>query len=451
MLSVCFWGCANSDDWQMPEINYHKAKATLTLKELRNLAKEDIQQYTENDILELYVGSSDEGGNFFKSISVQDKQGTIGASLLIDLNSTYTLIEPGRKVYVYLKDLYYQIEHDAMVIGDISKNKKGKEVVGRMNKTLFNSKVRTSEEKIDQKELIKTITIKELKNNKNLNVLVRIDSVQFDQKFFGKTFHDKANDKIQGTNYKIIDPTGDINFRTSRFAKFKDDIIPDKKGFIVGVLTKYNSNYQFMSRTLDDVQLTEDIPLKEKEPEKNENNIAEIKGGSNLIFNEKVLIDFDNYEKDQENMPELINASLQGKRYWRARQHKSNSYAEISAFKNKEKVTESFLMVPVKFKEGSAISFATKDAHYKGEVLNVYYVLEKDYKNHKNIDLSKFKEITTEFKISSGTTKGFAKEFTESGVYKLSGVAGKGFLVFRYLGDNKNITTTIQIDNIKID
>ena len=61
-------GCANNDDVSTPEIKYHNATATITLEELYAKANTTVQQYTEEDILEAYVSSSDEGGTFYKSV-----------------------------------------------------------------------------------------------------------------------------------------------------------------------------------------------------------------------------------------------------------------------------------------------------------------------------------------------------------------------------------------------
>jgi Family of unknown function (DUF5689) len=60
-----------------------------------------------DDVLEAVVTSSDEGGNFFKSVSLMSLDGTRGFSMSIDEYNLYTKnLQPGRKVYVKIKDLY---------------------------------------------------------------------------------------------------------------------------------------------------------------------------------------------------------------------------------------------------------------------------------------------------------------------------------------------------------
>src|SRR5690554_7933103 len=79
--TVSLSGCANSDGVAAPEIHFHEATATITLEELYDKATNEIQQYTENDILKAYVSSSDEGGAFYKSGSLQNREGTLGLSI----------------------------------------------------------------------------------------------------------------------------------------------------------------------------------------------------------------------------------------------------------------------------------------------------------------------------------------------------------------------------------
>src|SRR5690606_9966936 len=72
------------------------------------------------------------------------------------------------------------------------------------------------------------------------------------------TFYDAENVLGGATNHSIEDATGSMIFRTSEFAKFASKVVPRNSGKIRGVLTKFNSDYQFMARTFNDIQLTND-------------------------------------------------------------------------------------------------------------------------------------------------------------------------------------------------
>ena len=246
--------CANSDDVATPEITYHQATATITLDELYAKANTTLQQYTENDILEAYVSSSDEGGTFYKSVSLQNREGTKGFSISVDMYNINNDIGPGRKVYIYLKDMYFTIAHGSLVMGDIYQETS----VGRMRPQDFYKKVLPSAEVVAEDDLKKTITLADLKNDNYINTLVEIQEVQFADNAVGKTYYDANNVLGGATNHNLVDNTGTMIFRTSEFAKFASQVIVKNSGKIRGVLTKYNSDYQFMARTFNDIQLTED-------------------------------------------------------------------------------------------------------------------------------------------------------------------------------------------------
>ncbi|WLD23635.1 DUF5689 domain-containing protein [Flavobacterium dauae] len=247
-------GCANSDDVSAPTITYHQATATITLEELYAKANATVQQYTDDDILEAYVSSSDEGGTFYKSVSLQNLEGTKGFSISVDMYNINNDLGPGRKVYIYLKDIYFMITNGSLVLGDIYQETS----VGRMRPQDFYQKVRPSAEVVPETELMKTITLADLKNDNYINTLVEIDEVQFDDDAVGKTYYDATNVIGGATNHNIVDASGTMIFRTSEFAKFASRVVPENSGKIRGVLTKFNSDYQFMARTFNDIQLTND-------------------------------------------------------------------------------------------------------------------------------------------------------------------------------------------------
>ena len=49
--------------------------------------------------------------------------------------------------------------------------------------------------------------------------------------------------------------------RINKFASFKDELVPNKKGSLCGVVSVYNTTVQFQPQYLSDIQLTEDIPV----------------------------------------------------------------------------------------------------------------------------------------------------------------------------------------------
>jgi len=64
--------------------------------------------YTADDIIEAYVISSDEGGNFYKSMYFQPTDGSKGFNLSLDEANLYTKnFQPGKKVFLKMKGLAF--------------------------------------------------------------------------------------------------------------------------------------------------------------------------------------------------------------------------------------------------------------------------------------------------------------------------------------------------------
>lgn len=428
--------CANSDDVSVPEIKYHQATPTITLDELYAKANTTLQQYTENDVLEAYVASSDAGGTFYKSVSLQNLEGTKGFSISVDMYNISNDMAPGRKVYIYLKDLYFSIVNGSLVLGDIYEETS----VGRLRPQDFYKKVFPSNVLVPETELMKTITLADLKNDNHINTLVEIENVQFSDDAIGKTFYDPNNVLGGATNHNIVDPTGTMIFRTSEFAKFASNVVPENNGKIRGVLTKFNSDYQFMARTLSDIQLTNPRVRP----------VTAI-GGTNMTFAPTVNENFESFEvaATASTFPQYGNDYTLGGRYWAVKTFQSNKYIQLTAFGNSAETTKSYFIVPVQFNGNNSMSFETKDGYYNGNVLNVYYVPAANYTYGDYINTAGFTNITSQFTYSTGTASGYAANFTPSGNYQFpSSVTGNGYIVFEYSG-SKTVTTTIQIDNIK--
>ena len=72
-----------------------------------------------------YVVSTDEGGNFFEEIVIQDKpkNPTIGIKLLIDVNPLFVRYEAGRKIYIKLNGLSSGITNGVLTIGTLNGNR----------------------------------------------------------------------------------------------------------------------------------------------------------------------------------------------------------------------------------------------------------------------------------------------------------------------------------------
>ena len=271
-LFTTLFSCINNDNYSEPDLSGEcvDLTATKTIQDLALVATSTAQLWDSNtdSIMEAYVTSSDEGGNFYKSVSMISIDGTKGFSMPIDAYNLYTKYEPGRKVYINLNGRHFanNTQTSTLEIGSLYNGTQ----VGRVSGVEYEAAVKRGCTKVSEETLVNHMTIAQAKNNANLHKLIEFDAVQFADESLGKTYFDKTlnpSPTWTATNHIIKDASGaSIIVRVSEFATFSTKSIPSGNGKIRGVLTKYNNDYQFMIRTENDVKLTNDrvVPLFEE-------------------------------------------------------------------------------------------------------------------------------------------------------------------------------------------
>lgn len=271
-LSVgLFSSCVKDDDYSTPQLV--ECDGT-TLVANRNVSQivamptvamhQDIAPGT-SDVIEAYVTSSDIGGNFFKSISFQTKDGSKAFSMPVDAVNTFIDYEPGRKVLIKMDGLYTDSPVSGpigMRIGSLYVSTSGFPSVGRMPEADFRAAAQPSCKIVNEDELLPAtpVTLGQIKNDAFLNRLVEIDNVMFDDNSIGSTYYNAGNDLGGATNLNLIDVAGgSIIFRTSSFANFAAKSVLKGSGKVRGVVTKYGGDYQFIARSANDIKLTDNV------------------------------------------------------------------------------------------------------------------------------------------------------------------------------------------------
>ena len=438
--------CVNGDDYGVPDLSNECVSITKTkeVSDITNISTATAVPYTTSetviDYIEAYVTSSDEGGNFYKSISMMSLDGLKGFSMPVDNYNLYTEFEPGRKVTIKLdKNRYFNKQHGSTVIGSSYNNG-----VGRISGVEYKDVILRSCTDVNENTIVKNLTIAQAKNDQYLNMLIEFDAVQFTDASLGKKYFDASLNNLGGaTNHEISDQFGNkVILRVSEFATFASNVVPSKNGKIRGVMTKYNSDYQFMIRTLNDVNLTNDRLAIDLYPPI---------GGTGIVYDTTLNEPFTSYTTtNQQIFPKYINDAAIGSRYWQVKTFSGNKYIQMSSFGGTPEANRSLFIVPVNMTAANTLSFKTKDGFNNGAVLKVYYTT--NYVPGTQISGATLVDITSNFTIASGTTTGYATNFTNSGTYNIpAGVTGNGFFVFEYVGNGSGgVTTTMQIDDIVI-
>ena len=197
---------------------------------------------TDSLVIEGIVVSSDEAGNFFKQLIIQDD--SAGIELRIELSNLYAEYPVGRKVWVKCKDLYvgdYEGNHQLTI------NDAGDRIPeGMLSKFLIGGPK-------DQVVTPQAVSILDIKNSTRYrNMLVELNDVQFATADSGQTYADAATSS--SLNRSIQDCNGNaIILRSSGYSTFASDLTPGGNGKAVGIHTNFGTDAQLYIRDTDDV------------------------------------------------------------------------------------------------------------------------------------------------------------------------------------------------------
>ncbi|MDR1758291.1 MAG: DUF5689 domain-containing protein [Bacteroidales bacterium] len=257
IVCFCFANCQKT--WEEPEFNapvspYADTTATFkTIAQMKALhvlgTPPDSVPIKKNRNGEYYaytikgvVVSSDEGGNCYKYIVVQDETG--GLEIPIDQTGLYNDYPVGQTIYVNCLGLVVGDYHNYYQMGWIYEG-----AVGRINAFAKNQYI--SKHGLPNPNAVKPVEIKTAAdlNDEHVGKLVTIKDGEFAEESKGKPL--SYNDYI--TEHSFIFNGATVVVRTSNYAKFRTTPCPVGKGDITGILTKYNSIYQLVIRTVKDL------------------------------------------------------------------------------------------------------------------------------------------------------------------------------------------------------
>ena len=419
LLFVTLFSGVNSDDYNAPDLSGDCSilTATKTVQEVKATATTTAQQYVNDDIIEAYVTSSDEGGNFYKSISMVSVDGVQGFSMPVDDYNLYTKYEPGRKVYIKLKNKYFANTTNtaSFDIGNLYNSTQ----IGRLSGVEYEEVIKRGCAKVDESVILNSLSITAAKNNANINKLIELDAVQFADESLGKTYYDATLNSLGGaTNHIVKDAAGNsIIVRISEFANFAAKPVASGNGKIRGVLTKYGSDYQFMVRTEHDIQLTSPrvVPL----------------------FEETFTSNFPNWTK----------YSVTGAQVWTLDTTYGNpgSCAKMSGYSGGNLANEDWLISPAISLANISNATLTFDTATKfaGNALQIY--ISTNYNGTANPNTATWTQVNGTLSPSTGNYV-----WTASGPINISSFAGNTiYVAFKYTSTT-TAAATWEVDNVKI-
>lgn len=434
-IAMIFGSCTK-EEFDVPKLTCTQPdlKVNRTVEEVRAVTNSIVTQYTYDDIIEAYVVSSDEGGNFFKTISFQTlATATIpamGFSIPVDASNTYIDFRLGNKVYIKMKDQYTDIYFGGMRIGGIYVNTYNEGGVGRISPNDYKNVLNASCTMVSEELLVKPISIPDLLQDSNINTLVELSDVQFTNDAIGRHYYEESNDVGGGTNWSLMDKLGNqVLFRTSSFADFADKIVPDGNGKVRGVLTKFGSDYQLLARSENDVKLT---------------------GTTAVPF---FAENFQSVETNTKlNLPGWSNLVQKGTKYWLGTVYAGNGYAEFNTTGTKVASNIAWLISPkidMDLHTHEVLTFRSAQHHLDVDSplnsLEVYVSSDFDGLNITKASWTKLKIV-----LPKQATPWY--QFVGSGGVDLSSYKGKINIAFKYTGSGKDLALdgAFQVDDVQI-
>ena len=201
--------------------------------------------YTIADILEMESGTvfnydasvygivtaDEQSGNLYKAAFIQDR--ATGAALELHLDAV-SGVRIGDSIRVYLKDVTYSLYNNLPQLSNFEAD--GHIIILANNKPIEPAKA----------------TIAEINQGKYLAGLVRLENVKFTEQ---NTFADPST----YGNRTLADPTDysqTVIVRTSNYANFANDSLPQGVGNLTAIASVYNSTWQLIIRSASELEFS---------------------------------------------------------------------------------------------------------------------------------------------------------------------------------------------------
>ena len=428
--------CVDNNETPPPEVQFEYG-IIVTVQQVKDLySGELLKDYTlrnpvpitENWALKGIITASDKkDGNLYKEAYIQDASG----GLRLTFNSTSGLYI-GDSVIVKLIDLYISDYGDFIQIGSTPyKDEDGDIRLRGMD--MDNHVLKVSINNITTPDIV---TIPQVKSTAWLGKLVTINNVQFTDDEIGKAYAEFALNPPESVNRYLMDCNKNrIIVRSSGYASFASETIPEFNGSITGIVTIFNTDYQLIIRDFDEVQLTGERCTPGVPPL-----------GSPV---ETLAQDFQSFANNAEILISgWQNIAQYGDRNWLNKIYSGNGYAQATGYNSDLLTMVTWLILqPVIISTQKVLSFQTAKAYWAhtGTHLPLEVLYSTDYTG-KNLMTATWTPVTA---VLAGKEDP-DNTFINSGNINLPVQDGESCVIaFKYTGSDTE-STSYRIDNISV-
>ncbi|WP_299121708.1 DUF5689 domain-containing protein [uncultured Winogradskyella sp.] len=445
---LVFTACVEDDDYNLPnlsvnEVEFGENDVIIDIDAVLGNFNQNGEPYPFEDhenydvYTSGYVISSDEGGNFFEELVIQDKaeNPTAGVVIQVDVNPLFTLYEFGRKVFIKLDGLTIAEDNGVLQLG-----------TGAGNSIEKISGTKRAEHIILDPEVATIVpldvTIADFTNDLE-SQFIRLNDMQFNRNdVLGEnplTFAAEDTDEFDGERSVENCATGaSVIMSTSTFSDFKSLPLPANRGFISGVLTRdfFDDFYTIVINSPEDINFDNDERC---DPDFFECN--EASGGGSAFFSEN----FESFAGYDAEGWTNVNISGGGTE-WITGSFGGSAYAQISGFNSGDDEINVWLVTPeinMDTTDGEELSFDVQANFDNGTILTVYF--SNDFTGDPTAATWQLLDAT----IPVGPSGGFGS-FESVGPINISCIDGDVHFGFFYEGSDPSATTRYHVDNIEI-
>jgi hypothetical protein len=237
-------GCSKKFDsppLEIPKFIMPDGGTLISIKALnaRHTGLGTLDSINDNIVVTGIVVSSDETGNIYKSLYIEDTSG--GLLISLDATSLYTSYRLGQRIYVKCKGLFMGDYGGMTQLGAVYNGGIGRIAAPLIDKYVFLDSLP------GHIPAAKLITLP-ITNYNYMGMLVKLENVHFQD--VASTFSDPG----ASSNRNILDSANNILImRNSNYATFATKLIPDGTGTIYGILGLFGSDPQLYIRDLNDL------------------------------------------------------------------------------------------------------------------------------------------------------------------------------------------------------
>lgn len=218
------------EDFDKPPVNSLPVGTVLNIEDIRTMfADSGDFQFMGDYSLYATVTMDESSGNIYRSAYVEDNEDAINLHMQQPGG-----LRTGDSIRVYLNGCIVDQYNELLQIDNVHND---------------SNIIIIENQQYVQPTLV---TIPEILNGGYESKLVRLEGVEFAESELHKTFADEdqsANRILEDCDFNTI------IVRTSNYANFAQDSIPDGKGSMIAIVGRYNDDWQLYIRSMDEVKL----------------------------------------------------------------------------------------------------------------------------------------------------------------------------------------------------